>query len=229
MKYKPKVVSFHFGLPSDDLLVRVRGWGAKILASATTIEEARWLESRGVDGIIAQGLEAGGHRGIFLTEDLTTQSGIFTLLPQILKNVNVPVIAAGGIADKRGVSAALLLGAVAVQVGTSYLLCKEAKTSQIHREALKCSHAHHTAVTNIFSGRPARGIVNRALKEIGEVPITVPPFPLASKAMSVLRHCAEKKGSSDFTPLWSGQNVTGCREISAKALTHELAKGYYSL
>lgn len=226
MKFKPKVVSFHFGLPSDDLLDRVKSWGSKILASATTIEEAQWLESQGVDGIIAQGIEAGGHRGMFLTDDLTTQSGTFSLLPQIIKNVKIPVIAAGGIADAKGVSAALSLGAVAAQIGTSYLLCSETKTSQIHRTALKSAQAHHTAITNIFSGRPARGIVNRIIREIGPLNKDAPIFPLASTAITALRKQAEIKGCNDFSPLWSGQNSSGCKEISAHKLTQILAMEY---
>ena len=166
-EFRPAVVSFHFGLPSADLVARVKSWGAKVLASATTVEEARWLESRGVDAVIAQGLEAGGHRGIFLSSDLTTQVGTLALLPQVVRRVKVPVIAAGGIADAQGVAAALALGAVAAQVGTAYLLCPEATTSAIHRAALKSEGARHTALTNLFTGRPARGIVNRVMRELG--------------------------------------------------------------
>ena len=128
---RPAVVSFHFGLPTEDLLTRVRSWGAKILSSATTVDEARWLEARGVDAIIAQGLEAGGHRGMFLSEDLNSQVGTFALVPQIVQAVKVPVIAAGGIADAKGVAAAMALGAAGVQVGTAYLLCAEATVPRI--------------------------------------------------------------------------------------------------
>ena len=160
-EFRPAVVSFHFGLPSADLLTRVRGWGAKILSSATTLDEARWLEAHGVDAIIAQGIEAGGHRGSFLSEDLTTQVGTFALVPQIVQAVKVPVIAAGGISDAKGVAAAMTLGAAGVQVGTSYLLCPEATTSSVHRAALKSDAARVTALTNLFTGRPARGIMNR--------------------------------------------------------------------
>ncbi len=156
-EFKPAVVSFHFGLPSAELLARVRAWGSKIFCSATTVEEARWLEGQGVDAIIAQGLEAGGHRGIFLSEDLSTQVGTFALLPQIVREVRLPVIAAGGIADAKGVAAAMALGAAGVQIGTAYLLCPEATTSAVHRSALKSEAARHTALTNLFTGRPARG------------------------------------------------------------------------
>jgi nitronate monooxygenase len=223
-QFKPAVVSFHFGLPSADLLARVKKCGSKVLASATTVEEALWLEQRGVDAVIAQGAEAGGHRGIFLSQDLTTQAGTFALLPQVVKAVRVPVIAAGGIADAGGVAAALSLGAAGVQVGTAYLLCPEAKTSAVHRAALKGAHASHTAMTNLFSGRPARGIMNRLMAELGPLNNTAPAFPLAAEALAPLRKKAESAGSGDFSPLWAGQNVSGCKEISAAELTHALIR-----
>ena len=222
-EFKPPIVSFHFGLPSEELIARVRAWDAKIISSATTVDEARWLEAHGVDAIIAQGLEAGGHRGIFLSNDLTTQVGTFALLPQIVRAVNVPVIAAGGIADAKGVKAALSLGAVAAQVGTAYMLCPEATTSAPHRAALKSEAARHTALTNLFTGRPARGIVNRVMRELGSISAAAPEFPLATAAMAPLRAAAEKLGSGDFSPLWSGQNPSGCKEISAADLTRALA------
>ena len=221
--FTPAVVSFHFGLPSAELLARVRAWGSKIFASATTVDEARWLDAQGVDAIIAQGLEAGGHRGIFLSEDLSTQVGTFALLPQIVQNVKVPVIAAGGIADAKGVGAAMALGAAGVQIGTAYMLCPEATTSVIHRAALKSDAARHTALTNLFTGRPARGIVNRIMKELGPISAAAPAFPLATAAIAPLRAMAESQGSGDFSPLWSGQNASGCREIPAGELTRELA------
>jgi len=222
-EFKPTVVSFHFGLPPAELLARVKSWGAKILSSATTVEEARWLEAHGVDAIIAQGLEAGGHRGMFLTEDLTTQVSTFALLPQILRAVNVPVIAAGGIADAKGVAAAMALGAAGVQIGTAYLLCPEATTGPLHRAALKSDAARHTALTNVFTGRPARGIVNRVMRELGPISPAAPAFPLAPAAVAPLRAKAERQGSGDFSPLWAGQNVSGCKEIPAAELTRQLA------
>ncbi|MEP6872793.1 MAG: nitronate monooxygenase [Burkholderiales bacterium] len=221
-EFRPPVVSFHFGLPAPDLLARVRAWGAKVLASATTVDEARWLAAHGADAIIAQGVEAGGHRGIFLTDDLTTQVGLFSLLPQIVRAVDVPVIAAGGIADARGVAAAMALGAAGVQVGTAYLLCPEATTSAVHRAALKSEGARHTALTNLFTGRPARGIVNRVMRELGAISAVAPAFPLATAAIAPLRASAEARGRDDFSPLWSGQNASGCREIPAAQLTREL-------
>lgn len=222
-EFKPRVVSFHFGLPPDHLLARVRKNGALIFSSATTVAEALWLEAKGVDAIIAQGLEAGGHRGIFLSNDLTTQIGTFALLPQIIRAVKIPVIAAGGIASAAGVKAAMSLGAAAVQIGTAYLLCPEATISTIHRAALKSEAARHTALTNIFTGRPARGIVNRVMRSVGPINVAAPAFPLATAAMAPLRAKAEAQGSGDFSPLWSGQNATGCKEIGAAELTRQLA------
>jgi len=221
--FKPPVVSFHFGLPDEDLLARVRGWGSKILASATTVDEARWLEARGADAIIAQGLEAGGHRGHFLSHDLTLQLGLFALLPQIVKAVGVPVIAAGGIADARGVAAAVALGAAGAQVGTAYLLCPESTTSAVHRAALKGEASRHTALTNLFSGRAARGIVNRAMRELGALNDAAPEFPLAASAIAPLRARAERDGRGDFSPLWSGQNASACAQTPAAQLTRNLA------
>ncbi|WP_432467487.1 NAD(P)H-dependent flavin oxidoreductase [Agarivorans sp. Z349TD_8] len=221
--FKPEFISFHFGLPEQSLLARIKGWGTKIVSSATTIKEALWLESKGVDGIIAQGLEAGGHRGMFLSDDISTQMGMSALVPQIVNKVSVPVIAAGGIADSQGVQAALQLGAGAVLIGTAYLLCPEAKTSRLHRAAIKSSKSQHTALTNVFSGRPARGIVNRVMKELGYMHPLAPSFPYASIEMTQLRGEAEKLNSDAFSPLWCGQNTTGCKNISARALTLQLA------
>jgi nitronate monooxygenase len=222
-EFKPAVVSFHFGLPSAELLAQVKKCGSKILSSATTVDEAQWLEAHGADAIIAQGLEAGGHRGIFLSDDLTTQVGTLALVPQIVQSVRIPVIAAGGIADSKGVAAAMTLGAAAVQVGTAYLLCVEATTSAVHRAALKSEDARHTALTNLFTGRPARGIVNRIMRELGPISTATPAFPLAASAIAPLRARAESQGSGDFSPLWSGQNNSGCKEVSASNLTKELA------
>lgn len=222
-EFKPPVVSFHFGLPAPELLERVRRWGAKVLCSATTVEEALWLESHGVDAVIAQGLEAGGHRGNFLSEDLSTQVGTFALVPQIVRAVKIPVIAAGGIADAKGVAAAIALGAAGVQIGTAYMLCAEATTSAVHRAALKSDAARVTALTNLFSGRAARGIVNRLMRELGPISPATPAFPLPTAAIAPLRAKAESLGNGEFSPLWAGQNVSGCKEVSASLLTRELA------
>jgi nitronate monooxygenase len=224
-EFEPEIVSFHFGLPSEALLARVRRWGARILSSATTVAEARHLEAQGVDAVIAQGLEAGGHRGHFLSEDLSVQLGTLALLPQIVDAVKVPVIAAGGIADARGVAAALALGASGVQVGTAYLLCPEATTSAVHRAALQGDSGRVTALTRLYTGRPARGIVNRLMRELGPMSSVAPAFPLATAAVAPLRASAERRGLGDFSPLWAGQNVTGCKPIGAAALTRQLAIG----
>lgn len=222
--YRPAVVSFHFGLPPEELLARVKSWGAKVLASATTVEEARWLEARGVDAVIAQGVEAGGHRGMFIATDPAGQLGTFALLPQVVAAVKVPVIAAGGIADAEGVRAAMALGASGVQAGTAFLLCPEATTSAIHRAALR-ARPHETLLTNLFTGRPARGIVNRVMRELGAINPAAPAFPLATAAIAPLRAKAEAAGSGDFSPLWSGQNATGCREWPAAEIVRSLARG----
>ncbi|QEH34838.1 Nitronate monooxygenase [Aquisphaera giovannonii] len=223
--FRPPVVSFHFGLPAPDLLARVKGWGSKVLSSATTVEEARWLEARGVDAIIAQGAEAGGHRGMFLTGDVATQVGTLALVPQVVAAVEVPVVAAGGVADARGVRAAMALGAAGVQVGTAYLLCPEATTSAMHRAALRSEAARATAITNVFTGRPARGIVNRLMRDLRFMSELAPEFPLAATAVAPLRAAAEGRGSGDFSPLWAGQNASGCREVPAAEITRELAAG----
>jgi nitronate monooxygenase len=227
-EFRPAVVSFHFGLPSAALLARVRTTGAIILSSATTVDEARWLEDRGVDMVIAQGVEAGGHRGMFLSQDVATQIGTFALVPQIVQAVKVPVIAAGGIAGAAGVAAAMALGATAVQAGTAYLLCPEATTTALHRAALKSEAARRTAVTNVFSGKPARGIVNRIVEELGPMHADVSAFPLAASALAPLRAKAESSGDSGFSPLWCGQNATGCAEIPAGEMTLRLSANWRS-
>lgn len=220
--YRPPVVSFHFGLPQAAMIERIKDWGGKVLSTATTVAEARWLQANGADAVIAQGLEAGGHRGHFLSTDVSLQMGTFALLPQLVAALDIPVIAAGGIADANGVAAAMALGASGVQIGTAYLLCPEATTSALHRAALQSEAAQHTALTNLFSGGAARGIVNRLMRELGPISDLPPPFPLAGTAITPLRTAAEKAGSGDFSPLWAGQNVTGCRTEPAESLTRAL-------
>jgi len=223
VELKPAVASFHFGLPEPALLGRVKDAGCKVISSATTVAEARWLEQRGVDAIIAQGAEAGGHRGIFLSDDISTQAGTFALVPQVVDAVKVPVIAAGGIADARGIAAAFALGAAGVQIGTAYLHCPESKISVPHRAALKASQDNSTTFTNVMSGRPARGIVNRLIREQGPISKETPAFPLAANAIAPLRAAAEKKGSGDFSPLWSGQAGALGRAMPAGELTRRFA------
>lgn len=226
--FRPAVVSFHFGLPSPELVARVKSWGSLILSSATTVPEALWLQANGADAIIAQGLEAGGHRGMFLTDELSSQLGTFALLPQIVQAVQLPVIAAGGIGGTGGIAAAKALGAAGVQIGTAYLCSHEAMTSALHRSALQSPAAQHTALTTLFSGRPARGIVNRLMRELGHLHAAAPAFPLATAAIAPLRTAAEAAGSSDFTPLWSGQNASGCRDLPAADITREFLQAWLS-
>ncbi|BCM09405.1 2-nitropropane dioxygenase (plasmid) [Ralstonia solanacearum] len=220
---RPEVVSFHFGLPEAGLLARVRAAGASILASATTVEEARWLEANGCDAVIAQGAEAGGHRGMFLATAVESQVGTFALVPQVADAVRVPVIATGGVADARGMAAAFTLGAAGVQIGTAYMLSPEAKTSAIHRAALKRAADGDTALTNLFTGRPARGIVNRLMREIGPMSPFAPAFPTAGGALAPLRAKTEPAGSGDFINLWSGQAPRLATEDSAEAITRRIA------
>jgi nitronate monooxygenase len=222
---RPAVVSFHFGLPEGALVDSVRATGAKILSSATTVAEAIWLADNGCDAVIAQGAEAGGHRGMFLTRDVSTQIGTLALVPQVADAVDVPVVAAGGIADGRGVAAAFALGADAVQVGTAYLLCPEAEASDTYRSALVAADADGTALTNVFTGRPARALVTRVVAEIGPLCDAAPDFPLASASVMPLRAAAEARGSTDFSSMWSGQSARLTRPMPAGELTRLLANG----
>jgi len=220
---KPQVVSFHFGLPAADLFRRVKSAGCRVISSATTVAEAIWLEQQGVDAVIAQGFEAGGHRGMFLTDNIAAQVGTFALVPQVVDNVKVPVIAAGGIGDARGIAAAFALGACGVQIGTGYLHCPEAKISAPHRSAIRSARDDATALTNLMTGRPARGFINRIMHEVGPISDVAPEFPLAAGALAPLRAKAESTGSGDFSPMWSGQAAALGREINAGELTKKLA------
>jgi nitronate monooxygenase len=219
---RPNVVSFHFGLPEETLVARVKATGAKILSTATTVQEARWLEAGGCDAIVAQGIEAGGHRGTFLTDDTSTQIGTLALVPQIVDAVKVPVIAAGGIADARGIVAAFALGAAGVQIGTAYLLSPEARISPLYRKALT-NEGNQTVLTNVFTGRPGRAIATRVVVETGPMSKLVPDFPLAGRFSLPLRVASEAKGVTDFTPIWSGQSARLAREFSAKEITQRLS------
>jgi nitronate monooxygenase len=223
VELRPKVVSFHFGLPEEALFRRVKDAGCIVWSSATTVAEARWLEARGVDAVIAQGVEAGGHRGMFLTDDVASQVGTMALVPQVVDAVRVPVIAAGGIGDARGIAAAFVLGAAAVQMGTAFLFSTEAQLSAPYQAALRAGRDDGTAVTNVFTGRPARGIVNRVLRELGPLSREAPAFPHAAAALAPLRAKAEAQGSGDFTSLWSGQSARLGREMGAGELTRSLA------
>lgn len=220
--HRPEIVSFHFGLPAPDLVERVRRTGAILMSSATNRAEAVWLEQHGCDAVIAQGAEAGGHRGMFLTTDVAAQPGTMALLPRVVDAVNVPVIAAGGIADSRGIAAALVLGAAAVQIGTAYLLCLEALTTPVHRQALTDGSVDDTVLTNVPTGRPARGRRNRVINELGPMAADTPAFPAAGIALAPLRAAAEAAGSGDFSPLWSGQAGVPTTNLPAGQLTRDL-------
>jgi nitronate monooxygenase len=223
MEIRPRIVSFHFGLPKGRFVTGLKEAGCVIQSSATTVAEARWLEANGADAIVAQGFEAGGHRGVFLDLDLATQIGTFALVPQIADAVNVPVIAAGGIMDARGIVAALALGACAVQIGTAYLLSPESTISDVYRRALGQATERRSVVTNVISGRPARGLVNRVIREVGPITDATPEFPLAANALAPLRKKAEEQGSDDFSPLWAGQGAALARPMPAAELTRLLA------
>jgi nitronate monooxygenase len=226
---RPEVVSFHYGLPETGLLARVRASGAAILSSATTVPEARLLERMGCDAIIAQGSEAGGHRGWFDTDAVETQIGTFALVPQVVDAVDLPIIAAGGIADSRGIAAALALGAAGVQIGTAYLFADEAPISAAYRAALQSERARRTVLTNAFSGGLARGIPNRLTDAVGAITALVPPFPHASTALAPLRKSSEARGEDGFTPLWAGQAAPLGRRRPAREITGDLARGTLAL
>jgi nitronate monooxygenase len=220
---KPEVVSFHFGLPEERLLRRVKGAGAVVMSSATIVKEAVWLEEHGANVIIAQGAEAGGHRGMFLTDNIAEQPGIFALVPQVVDAVKVPVIAAGGIADGRGIAAAFALGAAGVQIGSAYLRCPESRVSPMARAALAQARDDSTVITNVMTGRPARGVANRVISEIGPISPDAPAFPHAATVLAPLKATAEKLGRVDFTNLWAGQALPLGREMPAAELTRTLA------
>jgi nitronate monooxygenase len=221
---KPEIVSFHFGLPEQGLLKRVKATGAIVMASATIVREAVWLEEHGVDVVIAQGAEAGGHRGMFLTDNIAEQPGTFALVPQVVDAVKVPVIAAGGIGDGRGIAAAFALGAAGVQIGSAYLRCPESKVIALARKALAEAMDDSTVITNVMTGRPARGVANRAMREVGPVAAEAPAFPHSATAFVPLKQAAEKLGKVDFTNLWAGQALRLGREIPAAELTRALAE-----
>jgi nitronate monooxygenase len=217
---RPQVISFHFGLPEGALLDRVKSTGAIVIGNATTVGEARWLDQRGVHSIIAQGFEAGGHTGRFLGSDSAEAMGLFALLPQVVDSVSIPVIAAGGIADGRGIAAALALGASAVQLGTAYLHAPEAAISEVHRRRL---HDGRTLFTNLLTGGLARGVHGRLVDDLGPVRSEAPPYPLASAALAPIRAAAEKQGEYGFGPMWAGQSAPLGEALPATELTRKLA------
>lgn len=216
---KPEVVSFHFGLPERRLLKRVKATGAVVIGNATSVDEAQWLESRGVDAIIAQGFEAGGHTGRFLGAEPAEAMALFALLPQVVDAVSVPVIAAGGIADGRGIAAAFVLGASAVQLGTAYLHAPETPISDEHRKRLR---EGETLFTNLMTGGLARGLRGRLTDELGPIRAEAPPYPLASAALAPISAAAEREGEFGFGPMWAGQAAPLGQALPAAELTRGL-------
>ena len=216
----PEIVSFHFGLPDSDLLGRVKASGAIVIATATTVEEARWLEQRGIDAVIAQGFEAGGHTGRFLGSDPAEAIGLFALLPQVADAISVPVIAAGGIADGRGIAAAFTLGASAAQLGTAYLHCPESLLPDGARQVLK---ARPTVMTNIYSGGLARAVRGRLVDELGPIRSEAPPYPLAGAVSGPLFRAALECGDYEFMPMLAGQSAPLAHALPAAELTRRLA------
>jgi nitronate monooxygenase len=216
LESKVPVFSFIFGIPPREILEECRAKGIVAIGTATTPDEAVALEQAGVDAIVASGFEAGGHRGSFLRPAQDSLTGTISLVPQVVDLVDVPVIAAGGIADARGVVAAFALGAEAVQMGTVFLACEESGASRLHREALLGAQAGHTSLTRGFTGRLARGIHNRLLEELNRSGVDILPYPLQRALVRNLSTAAEAAGRADLLPLWAGQSagLSRCTEVS---------------
>lgn len=219
---RPSVASFHFGLPEKRQLEALKRAGVRVMSSATTVAEARWLEERGVDAVIAQGYEAGGHRGTFASPFESAHVGTMALVPQIVDAVRCPVIAAGGIMDGRGIAAALMLGAAGAQLGTAFLGCPEATVSPLHRTALRASHDEGTRVTKAFTGRPARALANRYVLEMTDAEAEALDFPLQRGLSGPLAAAAVKQSSPDFSAMWAGQGAPLTRELPAAELMRVL-------
>ncbi|MEE8172310.1 MAG: nitronate monooxygenase family protein, partial [Alphaproteobacteria bacterium] len=220
---KPPVVSFHFGLPEPAMVETLKQAGAVILASATTVREAVALEQGGVDAVIAQGYEAGGHRGTFLGDVESGTVGTFALVPQVADAVRLPVIAAGAVADGRGIAAAFALGASGVQIGTAFLACPETEIHPVHRALLLQARGETTQMTRTLSGRPARAIVNRYIAEMSESASELLPFPLQYSLMGPLNAASRKRDSSDLMVMWAGQGAALSQPLPAGELLVKLA------
>src|SRR5262249_30758404 len=219
LQTKPEVVSFHFGLPEPDVVQALKAAGIFLISSATTVAEARLLERSGVDAIVAQGIEAGGHRGTFTDVDITMQPGLFALLPQMVDAVGVPVIAAGGVADGRTAAAAFVLGASAVQIGTAFLRCEEAEMRDAHRAALAAADDAATVVTDVISGRPCRYIRNTLIDDL--VASGLQPLPVPAQRSLTQR--LGDSGGREWTALTSGQPAALARATNAAELVERLA------
>lgn len=218
------VFSFTFGIPDGDALARLRGQGAVVMGTATTVAEARRLVAAGVDVVVAQGSEAGAHRGTFIGPFAAAMVGNLALVPQVADAVPVPVVAAGGIMDGRGIVAAQALGASGVQLGTAFLTCPEAGIPAAYKAAIRAAQAEETALTRAFSGRPARGIVNDFLREVGEQDGAILPYPLQNALTRPLRNAAALRGDTRYLSLWAGQGASLGRELPAGDLVRQLVR-----
>jgi len=218
----PPVVSFHFGMPAAGMVQAVKDTGAVILSSATTVHEAKQLEAAGADAVIAQGFEAGGHRGTFASSFEAGNVGTLALVPQVVDAVNVPVIAAGGIADGRGIAAALALGAQGVQMGTAFLTCPQSAAHDVYRRALVAAGDDATRITSAFSGRPARGLDNRYIRDMAGREDMFPDFPINNTLTGPLRKASAEAGKEDFMSLWSGQAAALSKSLPAEELVETL-------
>ncbi|MDA0306974.1 MAG: DUF561 domain-containing protein [Proteobacteria bacterium] len=220
----PPIVSFHFGVPAVDVMRAIKDIGAVILSTATTVSEARKLEDAGCDAVIAQGYEAGGHRGTFAPPYEAGNVGTLSLVPQVVDAIDVPVIAAGGIADGRGIAAALALGASGVQIGTAFLTCPESAAHAVYRDALMNARDDETRLTSAFSGRPARGLENRYLNEMAGKEESLPDFPILNTLTGPLRKASAEAGKGDFMSLWSGQSAALSKALPAAELLQTLVR-----
>ncbi len=224
LEMNPKIVSFHFGLPQQDYIQSIKNQNIYIISSATTVKEAKILEDSGADAIIAQGYEAGGHRGTFASSYKEGEIGLFSLLPQVVEATSVPVIAAGGIANGKGIAAALMLGAQGVQIGTAFLSCPEASVHPLWKDAISNASTRDTRITSAFTGRPARGIVNRLVIDMENKNDIIPDFPTVGSVIKPLANIAATNGKDDFLSLWAGQSAPMNRNISASELIELLAE-----
>jgi nitronate monooxygenase len=223
LKERPAVVSFHFGLPTAQQISTLKDKGICTLATATNLEEARQIESLGIDAIVAQGIEAGGHRGVFDLDAVDEQLTMPVLVRLLTKNTDLPIIAAGGIMDGQGIHAALELGAAAAQLGTAFILCPESAANEGYRAALKSEHATTTRLTSVFSGRPARGIVNQFIQQLDRGSETqVAAYPIAYDAAKRLSAAAAKMGNHNLAAHWAGQGAPMARELPAEELMDKL-------
>ncbi|PWA13099.1 nitronate monooxygenase [Pueribacillus theae] len=223
------VVSFTFGIPSEEVIQRLKQAGAFVIGTATTVNEAIHLEKAGMDAVVAQGSEAGGHRGTFSTDFEQAMVGSIALIPQVVDNISIPVIAAGGIMDARGVLAAEVLGASAVQMGTAFLTCEESGTNPIHQKTILESFEDSTVVTNVFSGKPARGIHNYFIEQMNDYEHLIPPYPAQNALTSTLRKEAGKQQNIRFMSLWSGQGARLSKKTTAANLIKEVVQAYEQL